>query len=60
MTTPAQSATKAWIDVLKGKIADLELIASWASCVGLGKVRDYCRLAEHQLKEEIKWRDESC
>lgn len=40
-----------WSDVLQSKIHDLELIASWASQVALGSVRDHCRMAIYDLKQ---------
>ncbi len=42
-----------WIRILEQKQTELELIASWASQVNLGKVRDYCREAKFELVEEI-------
>jgi hypothetical protein len=43
-----------WLDVLREKASELSLIASWASQVGLGRVRDYCRNAECEVRDEIK------
>ena len=43
----------AWIAVLREKISDLELIASWASVTQFGSVRDHCRQASFALSQEI-------
>lgn len=48
--------TKFWIENVEQKIRELELIAQWGSLCNLGKVRDYCRMAEHELREEISFR----
>lgn len=42
-----------WIDTLSQKKSELELIASWASIVNLGTVRDACRTAIYEIKLEI-------
>lgn len=41
-------------DELKSKILDLELIASWADLCDYWKVRDLCRIAEAELREELE------
>ena len=43
----------AWIAVLREKISDLELIASWATVTQFGNVRDHCRQASFALSQEI-------
>ena len=40
-----------WRSVLDEKISDLELVASWASLVGYGRVRDLCRNAQCELRQ---------
>ena len=45
-----------WDDVLHEKASDLDLIASWASQVGMGDVRDLCRQAAHRLRQEAQRR----
>lgn len=42
-----------WSKTLQQKINELELIASWASQVGYGNVRDDCRKAIYELKYKI-------
>jgi hypothetical protein len=46
-------ATASWRAILLDKIGELELIASWASQVGYGAVRDHCRMAIAELREKI-------
>lgn len=46
-----------WEDTLREKISDLELIASWASIVNLGRVRDHIRHATADLKKELEHRE---
>ena len=48
------SDTRSWINTLTEKVNELELIASWASIVEYGKVRDYCRKAKYELVEKIR------
>jgi len=43
-----------WSDTVREKISDLELIASWASQVNLGLVRDAIRNATYELKKELE------
>lgn len=43
-----------WVVTLQEKISELELIASWASQVQIGRARDYCRLASSTLKDVIE------
>jgi hypothetical protein len=43
-------AVAGWVGTLRVKMHELELIASWASQVQLGTVRDYCRKAIADLK----------
>ena len=43
-----------WNDTLREKIIDLELIASWASQVNLGRVRDAIRHATYELRQELE------
>ena len=43
-----------WKDVLREKISELELIASWGSQTGHGSVRDHCRSASSDLKRELE------
>ncbi len=45
---------KSWINTIRDKIDELEHIIEWASLVNYGKVRDLCRSAQYELKEEIK------
>lgn len=40
------------------KIAELELIASWASQMGYGVVRDACRAASYHLKLLLELRNQ--
>lgn len=49
-----------WIAVLEQKISQLELIASWASQVGYGNVRDDCRKAIYDLKYWIGGLNKAC
>jgi hypothetical protein len=42
-----------WSDEVRKKISDLELIASWASQVNLGRVRDAIRNATAELRREL-------
>lgn len=44
-----------WIQTLERKQQDLEHIASWASMVNLGDVRDHCRKATAVLRREIEF-----
>lgn len=46
-----------WIEICNEKIHELELIAQWGSMVNLGIVRDYCRLAQAEIKAEISFRE---
>lgn len=48
-----------WISTLTKKIYELELIASWASQVGYGTVRDHCRVAAYDILQSIKQRQDS-
>lgn len=50
-------ATASWRAVLLDRIGELELIASWASQVGYGRVRDLCRMAIAELREKIDLMD---
>lgn len=43
-----------WSDVVRRQIQDLELIASWASQVNMGGVRDHIRGAVWILKQELE------
>lgn len=43
-----------WRKVLREKMSELELIASWASMTNFGRVRDSCREAKDVLRQEIK------
>lgn len=43
----------AWTDTLRGKVHELELIASWASQVNLGRVRDHIRMATAEIQDEV-------
>lgn len=43
-----------WTNTVIQKIAELELIASWASQTNLGRARDFCRQAQAELKYELK------
>ena len=43
-----------WSDDVRKKISDLELIASWASQVNLGTVRDSIRKATSELRRELE------
>lgn len=43
-----------WVDTLNGKIAELELVASWASMTNYSRVRDLCREASAELVESLK------
>ncbi len=43
-----------WEDTVRGKMNELESIASWASIVGFGQVRDHCRLAKGELLRELE------
>lgn len=47
-----------WTTELQKQIAYLELIASWASQVGYGRVRDHIRMATYELRQQIKMRQE--
>lgn len=49
----------AWKQVVESEINKLELIASWASQVNLGRVRDYCRLAQAELRIEARRVDDT-
>lgn len=42
-----------WSDVVRRQMHDLNLIASWASQVQLGRVRDLCREAVAELQYEL-------
>jgi len=42
-----------WAAIIQEKMRELELIASWASMVHLGSVRDNCRIAVSELKHEL-------
>ena len=46
-----------WPDVLKEKAMELECIASWASLVKLGTVRDHCRRAIAELRDAARRHD---
>ncbi len=48
-----------WVSVLNDRMNELEIIATWASLTNLGRVRDACRLAICELKQE-KERWEEC
>ena len=48
-----------WINALREKATELEIIASWASLVNLGKVRDACRIAKSEILSEIKRLEEN-
>lgn len=52
-TSGAAPFPNPWLAVLRGKQQDLELIASWASIAGYGRVRDLCRQAKAELQWEI-------
>lgn len=43
-----------WEDTIRNKMADLNLIASWAAITNLGRVRDYCRSASYELRLELE------
>ena len=43
----------AWSETVSEKMRELHLIGEWASFVDLGRVRDYCRSAEYELKQEL-------
>ena len=45
---------KSWIRTLRDQQTQLELVASWASIVQLGSVRDLCRSAKAELQKEIE------
>jgi len=51
---------ESWIRVVEQKINELELIASWASQVGYGNVRDDCRKAIYDLKYRIGGLNKAC
>lgn len=46
-------STASWRAVLLDQINELERVASWASQVGYGAVRDHCRMAIAALREKI-------
>ena len=46
-----------WEDTIREKISELELIASWASIVNLGSVRDHIRHATYELRKELEHRE---
>jgi hypothetical protein len=41
-----------WNQTLQDYSIQLNSIAEWASIVNLGTVRDYCRLAKHEISKE--------
>ena len=43
-----------WEQTLQEKITDLEMLASWASIVGYGTVRDNIRTAIYQLEQQLE------
>ena len=43
-----------WEQTLTRKMQDLEFIASWASQVQLGRVRDHIREATAEIRREIE------
>lgn len=44
----------AWSDIVQSRMHELNLIASWASQVRMGRVRDLCREAAAELKYELE------
>ena len=43
-----------WSSTIRSQMNQLDLIASWASQVQLGRVRDLCRQASAELKHELE------
>lgn len=54
MTRQIDDSSYEWRQVLREKISELELIASWASMTNFGSVRDSCREAKYVLNQELK------
>jgi hypothetical protein len=48
-----------WIDILAQKAYEIELLASWASIVGYGDMRDHLRMAKARVMERIEDRKEN-
>ena len=44
----------AWSDIVRSQMHQLNLIASWASQVQMGRVRDLCRKASAELNHELE------
>lgn len=47
-----------WKEVLREKISEIELLASWASRVNYSTVRDHLLKAADELREELARRKE--
>jgi hypothetical protein len=45
-----------WIETLESKAMEIESLASWASIVGYGEVRDQLRIAKSSLIDWIESR----
>jgi len=42
-----------WVDTLNKKARELDVIATWASILNLGQVRDHCRFAASAIRDEV-------
>ncbi len=50
---PKAEKNNSWAEVLRTKIAELGVIADWASMTDYGRVRDHCRMSIGVLQKEL-------